>query len=268
MASFMAMAGPCSWTGMPGRARRDRDPAGAGTLTILETVRKMLGGGSDELGRDDLLRRVADGICLLKTYGARATELFPPAVKVRVTVANGAVGLIQSMLEDPAFDQEIEARVLNRMVSPRRHALPLRRYSVSAGISNLVQVEEDDSTALARLRIEGGDRDGQVHELPSLIRELRLGRGSWHGAEQRVRNDIILTESLPWVSRAAAILKRSGPYYEVESRDQKQFLAVLRPDGSRVRPEMAASGRVPFRPGDCIELVDGQDSTIRLHLEL
>jgi hypothetical protein len=53
----------------------------------------------------------------------------------------------------------------------------------------------------------------------------------------------------------------------VESLDQREALAVLRPDGERLRPSLAASGRVVLRPGDALEFTDGKTPVITAFLE-
>jgi hypothetical protein len=234
---------------------------------LVSRFRKLLSGGADELGRDDLLRRVVDGCFALKTFGARGAEVFPRSVLVRVQVASGAVELIRNLVEEPAFDREIEARLLNRMVDAQKRALPLRRYVVESGERDQVRVEEDGHGALVCLRIEGGDLDGRLLELLSARQEFRLGRGAWHGGDQRIPNDLVVTDSLVFVSRAAAVLRRAGTLFELESRDQRECLAVVRPTGERIRPALSASGRCLVQPGDCIELNDGRGVAIRLFLE-
>jgi hypothetical protein len=42
---------------------------------------------------------------------------------------------------------------------------------------------------------------------------------------------------------------------------------VVKPDGSRLRPALSASGRVQVRPGDAIEFTDGSKTVLTLHLE-
>ena len=43
--------------------------------------------------------------------------------------------------------------------------------------------------------------------------------------------------------------------------------ATVKPDGSKLRPALSASGRVPIRPGDAIEFTDGAKTVLTLHLE-
>lgn len=234
-------------------------------MPILRTFRKILGGGRGETSRDDLIGRVVEEILTFKTFGVRGVEIFPASLGIRVNVR--APELTRAFVEDPSFDREIEASLLNRMATPNREALPLRRYIVERAEDDSVVVEELRASDAALLRVDGGDLDGARIPLPSSARELRLGRGPWHGPDARIRNDLVITESLPWISRAAAVLHRSGPTLEIESRDQGECLAVLRPDGRRVRPHMTASGRQALRPGDAIELSDGAASSLRLWLE-
>ena len=236
-------------------------------MALFDFVKRAMRGGADELTRDDLLRLTTEGVLGLMTWGARGAEVFPPAVVVRVQVAEGAVGVVREMVEEPAFEQEVEARLLNRLSNPDRSKLPLRRYEVEAAQQNTLTVQPDEAAAVVALRVEGGDKDGERYALPVSQREFRLGRGPWHGRDRRAPNDLSVTEEAPFVSRAAAILRRVGVHLEVESCDQGEYLVVARADGSRVRPEMTAMGRVVLKAGDALELNDGGQQKISLWLE-
>jgi hypothetical protein len=168
---------------------------------------------------------------------------------------------------DPAFERDLEARLQNRLVAA--DLLPARRYHVERGEPVGVTVHEDEHALAGVLVVEGGDNDGHRFPVDLARREWRIGRGRWHQErpdDQRLPNDIVLTESLAWVSRAAAILRRSGALFEVEVRQQGEFLLVVRRDGTQVRPAMTASGRAPLRVGDRLELHDGHDGRVALRL--
>jgi hypothetical protein len=118
--------------------------------------------------------------------------------------------------------------------------------------------------------VEGGDRDGDRYPVELTRKEWRVGRGRWHqedGPGRRVANDVVLTDTLPWVSRAAAVLRRTGAHLDVEAREQGEFLIVVRQDGSQVRPAVTASGKAPLRVGERIELHDGRDARLCLRLD-
>lgn len=235
---------------------------------IKDVLAGPLSGGDDELGREDLLRRLEEGILGLRRHGARGKEVFPAGVRVRIEIAEGGLATVRAFLADPAFERDLESRLRNRLVDPGQ--LPARRYQVERGDVTRVELHEEDHAVSAMLAIEGGDRDGDRFPVELGRREWRLGRGKWHQErpdDQRLPNDVVLTESLSWVSRAAAILRRSGAFLEVEARQQGDFLVVQRRDGTQVRPAMTASGRVPVAAGDRLLFHDGGEGRLALRID-
>lgn len=237
----------------------------AGLRDVLQRLKGALDGGSGEFHRDDLLRRVEDATWRLRTFGSRGAEEFPPAVRVRVSAR--VPDPVRGWVEDPSFDRDLDARLLNRMVQASREALPLRSYEVEAADLDQVEVVPDAQAAVLVLRIEGGDRDGEVVALPAGRREVRLGRGPWHGRDERVPNDVVLTAHQAFVSRAAAILYRSGACLEVVAREQGECLEVVRAGGARVRPVMDSTGRTRLQAGDCLVFNDGGGQAVTVRLE-
>lgn len=237
-------------------------------MGIFDTIRRGLSGGDEELSRDDLLRDIETGILALKRHGSRGREVFPAGVRIDVRAAEGSLVTLRAFLADPAFERDLEARLQNRLVHVE--TLPARRYKVERGEPAGVTVTEDELSLAGVLVIEGGDLDGHRFPVDLGRREWRIGRGRWHqesADDQRLPNDIALTESLPWISRAAAILRRSGALLEVEARQQGEFLIVVRRDGTQVRPAMSASGRAAVRPGDRLEFHDGREGRVALRLD-
>lgn len=235
---------------------------------IKDALAGPLSGGEDELGREDLLRRLEEGILALKRHGPRGKEVFPAGVRVRVEVAEGSVATVRAFVSDPAFERDLEDRLQNRLVAP--DALPARRYRVVRGDATRVDVIEDEALVSAVLVVEGGDRDGDRYPVELHRREWRVGRGRWHQErpdDQRLPNDVVLTDSAPWVSRAAALLRRTGAFLEVEARQQGEFLVVVRKEGTQVRPSNTAAGRVPLRVGDRLEFHDGADGRVALRVD-
>ena len=229
-------------------------------------LKTLLTGGAGELGQPDLLRKVVDGILKLRRHGGRGIEVLPEEVEVRIKVGEGGVQAIQSFLEDPSFDREVEAALLNRLVHAREDRMPVRHYTVEAGDRTSVEVSEIKPRTL-QLRVEGGDRNGSTFPMPPGRRDLLMGRGPWHGDDQQVANDVIVAEKEKTISRRAARVRRSGAAMEIESLDQREAMVVVKPDGSRLRPALAATGRVQIRPGDAIEFTDGAKTVLILHLE-
>ena len=237
-------------------------------MGFLDKLRSGLRGGDDELGRDDLLRAAEDGILALKRHGVRGRETFPTGVRIVIRASEGSLVTLRAFVDDPSFERDLEARLRNRLVSPE--SLPARRYRVERGAPAGVSVEEEAHVLAGVLVVEGGDRDGDRHPVDLTRKEWRLGRGRWHqedGPGRRLANDIVLTDSLAWVSRAAAVLRRAGAHLEVESREQGEFLMVIRQDGSQIRPAVTASGRAPLRVGERLELHDGRDARLCLRLD-
>jgi len=230
-------------------------------------VKQLLGGViHEELGQPDLLRRVSAGIVALARHADRGIPVLPPEVEVRIHVGDGGVQTIERFVQDPAFDREVEARVLNELVRLRPDGLPVRRYLVQPGERNSVEVKEAPLRRF-RLRILGGDRDGAAITLPPNRREYLLGRGDWHGEEMQVANDVVLSESERAVSRRAARLHRSAAGLELESLDQREALVVEKQDGDRVRPALTASGRVALAFGDRVFFTDGKQPVVTVVVE-
>jgi hypothetical protein len=230
-------------------------------------VKDLIGGViHEELGQPDLLRRVTAGIVALARHADRGLPVLPPEVEVRIRVGDGGTQTIERFVQDPAFDREVEARVLNELVRLRPDGLPVRRYIVETADRTAVEVKEAPLRRF-RLRIQGGDRDGAAITLPPARREYLLGRGDWHGEEMQVANDVVLSESERAVSRRAARLHRSAAGLELESLDQREALLVERQDGERVRPALTASGRVPLVSGDRIVFTDGRSPVLTAVVE-
>jgi hypothetical protein len=230
------------------------------------TFKSILTGGATELGQRDLLRRVVDEILKLRRHGDLGLEVLPAEVEVRIGVGEGSVQVLERFVQHPAFDREVGAMLLNRLVRLREDQLPVRRYIVQPAEHTVVEVKESPPKPF-HLRVEGGDRDGTVVPLPAARRDFLLGRGAWHGDDQQVANDIVVSDGEKAVSRRAARLHRSGAFFELEAVNQREALSVVRPDGERLRPFLAASGRVPVHAGDRIEFSDGAKRVLTLCLE-
>ena len=231
------------------------------------SLKSILGGVMDgELGHPDLLRRVVDGIAKLKRHADRGVEVLPQEVEVHITVGEGSVQVIERFVNDPAFDREVEAGLRNKLVRAREDQMPVRRYFVTAGPKTKVVVKESPPKTY-HLRIDSGDRKGMDLALQSDKRVFLVGRGNWHGDEQQVANDVIVADGDKAISRRAARLHRAGGHFELEALDQGEALLVVRPDGQRLRPALAASGRVPVHSGDIIEFTDGAKTVLTVKLE-
>ncbi|MBA3396777.1 MAG: hypothetical protein H0T89_29370 [Deltaproteobacteria bacterium] len=223
---------------------------------------ELLRGGSDELGWDDLIRRVVDEIARLKRFGARGEVVFPIDVVVRITVGEGSVATIQEFVDRPELDREVGAGLANRC-DVALDQLPRREYVVSAADRTVISVVEG-APQVWRFVIEGGDRTGATLSLPAGWSEAAFGRGEWHGGDQHARNDLILCDQTEYVSRRAGRLYRAGHLLEVASLDQADLLIVKRASGEAVRPSRTARGRAAVRPGDAIELTDGRGGIVRI----
>lgn len=227
-------------------------------------LKGMLRGGGDELGWDDLIRRVTDAIAGLRRYGPRGEVAFPEAVVVRITVAEGGAAIVQGFVDRPDLDREVGAALANRCdVEPS--LLPLREYVVSVADRTTVTATEGAPRSW-QLSITGGDRDGQHAALPTGWSELAFGRGPWHGADHGARNDLVVCDKTEFVSRRAGRLFRAGHVLEVSSLDQADELVVRRASGETVRPSRTARGRAVLKEGDAIELGDGRGAMVRLVL--
>jgi hypothetical protein len=181
-------------------------------------------------------------------------------------VGEGSVQVIERFVNDPTFDREVEAALRNKLVRAREDRMPVRRYFVKAGKKTQVSVKES-APKTYQLKIEGGDRAGSTVPMQGEKRVFLVGRGPWHGDDQQVANDIIVSETEKAISRRAARLHRVSGTFELEALDQSEALVVARPDGQRLRPALSASGRVPVQPGDVIEFTDGAKTVLIVKLE-
>ena len=234
---------------------------------LRDAVTQALSGGEHELGRDDLLRRVEEGIYALRRADSRGLDAFPAGVRVRITARDGSIDTLRAFVADERFERDVLAALQNRLVKPAQ--LPARRYEVVRGDADNVEILEDARVPVAVLVVEDGDRAGTRWPLENVAREWRLGRGRWHAEhpdDQRLPNDFVITDALAFVSRAAAVLRRHGGLLELESRQQGDFLVVVRRDGATLRPSRTASGRIVVAPGDRLELHDGRDGRLVLTL--
>ena len=134
----------------------------------------ILGGGAGELGWDDLIRRIVDGIAPLKRYGARGEVTFPMEVTVRITVGQGSVDVVQGFVDQPELDREVAATLANRCDVPIDQ-LPLREYLVSPADRTTVTVAEGAPKAW-QVTVEGGDLAGRTVVLPGGWSEAAFGR--------------------------------------------------------------------------------------------
>lgn len=222
----------------------------------------LLRGGANELGWDDLIRRVVDELAALKRYGARGEVAFPTDVSVRITVAEGSVAVVQGFVDRPELDREVGAALSNRCDVPLDQ-LPLREYLVSSADRTTVTVGEGSPRAW-QLLVDGGDLSGRTLTLSSTWSEAAFGRGEWHGPDHGARNDLVVCEHTEFVSRRAGRLYRTGHLVEVAALDQGDLLVVRRARGETLRPTHTARGRAVLRAGDAIELIDGRSGIVRL----
>jgi hypothetical protein len=228
----------------------------------MSWLKGMLRGGGDELGWDDLIRRVVEAVATLRRYGPKGEVAFPDAVIVRITVAEGGAAVVQGFIDRPELDREVGAALANKC-DVDAGALPVREYVVSVADRTTVTASEGAAKSW-QLVIVGGDRDGQALSLPASWTDLSFGRGAWHGADHGAKNDIIVCDKTEFVSRRAGRLFRAGHVLEVAALDQGDELVVRRPSGETVRPARTARGRAVIKIGDAIELGDGRGGTVRL----
>jgi len=225
----------------------------------------LLRGGGDELGWDDLIRRIVDAVMPLRRYGPRGESTFPASAIVRITVPEGGAAVVQGFLDRPELDREVGAALANRC-DIVAEALPAREYVLS--VADRVSITASEGAPRAwTLAIGGGDLDGQTLALPAAWTELAFGRGPWHGPDHGARNDLVVCERTEFVSRRAGRLYRAGHQLEVAALDQGDELVVRRASGETVRPARTARGRAVVRPDDTIELGDGRGGGVRLRVQ-
>ena len=223
-----------------------------------------LRGGSDELGWDDLIRRIGEEVATLASWAARGEIEFPAEVVVTIAVAESKLEVVRGFLARAELDREIDAALANRCDCPPER-LPAREYRVVAAKTASVTAAAAPARAW-EIEIEGGDRSGQTLAVPATRPELRFGRGPWHGPEHQLRNDLIVCDSSQFVSRRAGRLLCAGSRLEVEALDQGDALVVRRAGGETLRPARTARNRVALAGGDVIELADRGGAAVRLVL--
>ena len=212
----------------------------------------LLRGGGDELGWDDLIRRIVEAIAPLKVYGPKGEPTFPDEVVVRITVAEGSRAVIQGFIDKPELDREVGAALANKC-DVAVQLLPTREYVVSAADRTSI-IATEGAPRPWKITITGGDADTVV-TLPPSWDELQFGRGV---------NDIKVCEKTEFVSRRAGKLFRAGHQLEVAALDQGDELVVRRESGETVRPSRTSRGRAVVKPGDTIELGDGRGAIVKL----
>jgi len=212
----------------------------------------LLRGGGDELGWDDLIRRIVEAISPLKVYGPKGEPTFPDEVVVRITVAEGSRAVIQGFIDKPELDREVGAALANKC-DVAVQQLPTREYVISAADRTSIVATEGASRPW-KLTITGGDADTTI-VLPASWDELQLGRGT---------NDIKVCDKTEFVSRRAGKLYRAGHQLEVASLDQGDELVVRRESGETVRPSRTSRGRAVVKAGDTIELGDGRGGVVKM----
>ena len=227
----------------------------------MSWLRGWLTGGANEIGWDDLVDRIAAVIARGRQFGKKGEPVFPAELQVTVVAPAEALDVVRGFLEEPDLDRRVQAELANRC-DCEPSALPLCAYAAAEGPRLEVQVEPRQGVAVWELEVAGGDRSGTRIEVPDK-REIRFGRGEWHGGDRHARNDLIVSTADAFVSRRAGRLLRTGHSFEVEALDQGDFLTVHRGDNS-VRPARSASGRVALRSGDEIELASGDGDAVRL----
>lgn len=225
----------------------------------------LLRGGADELGWDDLIRRIVDAVAVMKRFGARGEVVLPADVIVRIEVAGGGLDVIQGFVDRPELDREVAAALANRCDVPLAQ-LPVREYVVVPAERTRITAGEGAPRSW-QVTIDGGDLSGRTLVLPPGWSEAAFGRGEWHGEERGARNDLVVCERTAFVSRRAGRLYRAGHQLEVAALDQGDQLVVRRTGGDAVRPARTARGRVAMRAGDVIELWDGRDDRVSLVLQ-
>jgi hypothetical protein len=228
-------------------------------------ISDLLRGGGDELGWDDLVRRIVDAIAGVRQYGPRGEVVFPDDLAVRIAAPENATAVVQGFLERPELDREVVAAVANRCDVPASE-VPAREYLVEVAERVSVTATAGAPKTL-RLVIDGGDLDGTTLPLPAGWSELAFGRGPWHGGDHGARNDLVVCDKTEYVSRRAGRLYRAGNQVEVAALDQADELIVRRASGESVRPARTARGRALVKAGDAIELGDGRNNVVRLVLE-
>jgi hypothetical protein len=228
----------------------------------MAKLSNLFRGGHDELGWDDLIRRIVDAVAALGRFGERGTVAFTQVVAVTISVAPGSGEVVRGFVQKPELDREVGNALANRCDCDPSD-LPFREYSVEVGEKTVVSALEGKARPW-QLVVEGGDRSGQTLELGGARPELRFGRGEWHGPDGHIRNDLILCDKTAFVSRRAGKLVRTGHQLEVTSLDQGDALLVRLAGGEVVRPSRTARGRLTVGAGDVIELVDGAGNSVRL----
>lgn len=230
---------------------------------FLDSMRRILGSGP--VNPDELRRRVVEALLQHQGFGARGRASFPPALEVTIAVPEAELARVERMTTEPSFDPAVATRLQNELAQASRDDLPVRVYRVVAGPKLSVTADPTDEGAGIALFVLDGDRAGERLVLPMTEDELRIGRGPSHGSADAVANDLVVTATSKWVSRAAATIRRAGAAAVLKVVDQGEDLVVIDESGTRRRPARTRDRTVRVERGDVIELRDpGSGSAIRL----
>lgn len=220
---------------------------------------------------DELNRRLVEEVAGLRSFGREGREQLPGTLEITIHVASGSVATVGQFVEDPEFTAQLRANLLNRLSRLPRHALPEIELCAAGAALDRIEIVEKAVCAPARLRLlaSAGESSGWPaidYELPSGQQQFTVGRGPWHGRDDRLHNDVQLPPEARFVSRRAAQLTRKGRFLEVVTRDQGKHLTVEWND-ERIRPDRVAAAAVLVGIGGRIHL-DGVVPSDRLALEV
>jgi hypothetical protein len=232
-------------------------------ITSMSWLKGWLTGGDDELGWDDVVARIAAAIAERRQFGRKGESVFPAQVHVTVYAPAARIEVLRGFLDEPELDRRVQSELANTC-DCEPSALPVCAYAAAEADRFDVRIEDRAGTAAWEIEVSGGDQAGARLAVPAGKRELRFGRGEWHGGDGQIRNDLVVSHKDEFVSRRAGRLVRVGHAFEVEALDQGDFLIVHRAGETSVRPARSASGRAALRSGDEIELSSGTGRAVRL----
>lgn len=232
-------------------------------------LRKILGGRPARpgpVGPDELERLVVAAITGKRSWGRGGRSLMPGALGIRVRVPPRQEEATRTLIEDPEFAGQVDRRLLAEIVGLAVTDLPLCMFEVEPADVLAVETFESPAVPSLSLFVRTGDCAGARLELPPSRAPRFLGRGDTHGGAGGPPNHLVLTREALYVSRASALIQRSGQGAVLALVDQGRELVVVPVDGGApICPAATRSRQVAVGSGDEIHLTGPEhDDLLRL----
>ena len=225
-----------------------------------------------EIGYEELKRAVFDAIQGLHSYGPRGVSTFPAGLMLSIECPPQHRAVVAGYLDLSELRDDVEALLLNENPRLSRAGLPVWRGELANGPRFRVTASAAEQGAhgvqgRVVLVVANGDCANRWLEVPLKKQSLYVGRGEWHDYHAGLRNDLQVTQTAGFVSRAALVVRRSGAHIEVNARGEAaQYTLIHRAGGRRLSLNRSRTPWVTVEAGDTVHFGDGTDQSIQLHV--